>query len=202
MSSRTEAANSAEPATQRSVRQPLRLLVGVHDGLMSGINTYIENVAAAAATSVSEVTLLVAGDALAADVSARLSGTDVHVVSLAMTPPNTTEAARIRLSPAYAARRLAAAVRRATARTGTTYDAVHLNHPHLAQLLRPAARRVYVAAWFYPHALGRRVARTWVDSGGRFPRSAVLAFKGALHYRNDARGYRAADLVVAPTHVL
>lgn len=202
MSTPTEGATNAHAPKAPAGKRQLRLLVGVHDGLMSGVNTYIENVAAAAATAVSEVTLLVADDGLADRIRARLSESGVSVLSLAMATPSSVDAIRARLSPTYAAGRLAAAVDRALPRLGTAYDVVHLNHPHLARVLRPAARRVSVAAWFYPHSLGRRVSRTWVDSGGRFPRSAVLAFKGALHYRNDARGYADADLVVAPTHIL
>lgn len=202
MSSQTPGATDAGAPSGPSPRLQLRLLVGVHDGLVSGINTYIENVAVAAATAVTDVTLLVADDTLAERVGRRVSDRGVRVVSLAMAAPSSAEAIRSRLSPAYAAQRLASAVRRAPARVGTGYDAVHLNHPHLARALRPAARRVYVAAWFYPHSLGSRVRRTWLDSGGRFPRSAVLAMKGALHYRNDARGYADADLVVAPTRLL
>lgn len=193
---------NAEPPEAPAGKPQLRLLVGVHDGLMSGINTYVENVAVAAATAVSEVTLLVADDALADRVRARLSDSGVRVLSLAIARPNSVEATRARLSPAYAAAHLARAVERALPRLGAAYDVVHLNHPHLARVLRPAARRVCVAAWFYPHSLSRRVRRTWVDSGGRFPRSAVLAFKGALHHRNDACGYADADVVVAPTHML
>ena len=182
--------------------QPLQVLVGVHDGMVSGVNTYIEHVAAAAATAVNHVTLVVADDTLAGDVSARLAGTGVRVVSLALPPPNGIEAARLRLSPAFAAHRLSAAAARALPQLGTGFDAVHLNHPHLATVLRPVARRVYVAAWFYPHLLSSRVASTWSHSGGRFPRSAGLALKGALHFRNDDRGYRDSDLVVTPTHLL
>lgn len=193
---------SANLAPREGGRLPLRVLVGVHDGMVSGVNTYIEYVAAAAATAVDHVTLVVAGDALAGDVTARLAGTGVRVMSLALAPPNSVEALRVRLSPAFAAHRLSAAATRALPRLGTSFDAVHLNHPHLAPVLRPAARRVYVAAWFYPHLLRSRVARTWVHSGGRFPRNAGLALKGALHYRNDERGYRDADLVVTPTHLL
>lgn len=202
MSSQTPGVTDAGAPHVPPPRLQLRLLVGVHDGLVSGINTYIENVAVAAATAVTDVTLLVADDTLAERVGRRVSEHGVRVVSLAMATPSSAEAIRARLSPAYAAQRLSSAVRHARERVGTDYDAVHLNHPHLARTLRPVARRVYVAAWFYPHSLPSRVRRTWLDSGGRFPRSAVLAMKGAVHYRNDARGYAAADLVVAPTRLL
>ena len=189
-------------AASHTVRQPLRVLVGVHDGSVSGINTYIEHVAAAAATAVTDVTLLVADDVLAGDVNTRLAGTGVRVVSLAMAPPAGIEAFRLRASPAFAAHRLRVAVQRMLRRDRSTYDAVHLNHPHLAFAMRPAAPRICVAAWFYPHSLGARVLSTWDNSGRRFPRSGALALKGALHYRNDARGYRDATVVVAPTQLL
>jgi glycosyltransferase involved in cell wall biosynthesis len=61
---------------------------------------------------------------------------------------------------------------------------------------------VCVAAWFYPHDLLERAASTWQHTGRRLPRSAVLVAKGVAHYRNDSRGFRHADCVVAPTRAL
>jgi glycosyltransferase involved in cell wall biosynthesis len=178
----------------------LRVLVGIHDGTLSGVNTYVEQVAAAAATAVDDVTLLVADDELAADLGGRLQG--IRVVSLGMGPITTAQRRRERLSPGYAARRLDTALAAARPRIGHGFDAAHLNHPHLAATVRPLAERVYVAAWYHPHSVLGRATGTWRQSGGGFPRRAGLAVKGVLHYRNDVRGYRAADIVVTPTEIL
>jgi len=194
---------TAAPAPEATrERRRLRLLVGVHDGTLSGVNTYAEHVAAAAATAVDDVTLLVAHDGLAGEVGRRLESTGVRVVSIGMEPISPRERRLERLSPGYAARRLAAALAAARPRIGDGYDAAHLNHPHLAATVRPLSTRVFVAAWFYPHSASGRFFGTWRHSGRRTPRSAGLAVKGVLHYRNDVRGYRAADTVVAPTWAL
>lgn len=190
---------------QESVRSPagapLRVVIGVHDGGISGVNTYAEHVAAAAAAASVEVTLLATHAALALTLERRLVGTGVRVVDLGLDPPTAWQRRRERLSPGYAARRLRAAIRLGLPRLGH-YDVAHANHPALAAALRPLADRVVVAAWFHPHApIGRAVA-TWEHTGRRFPRSVAMAVKGVLHYRNDVRGYRAADCAVAPTLLL
>lgn len=196
-------APTAAPASGRTgQRQRLRLLVGVHDGTLSGVNTYIEHVAAAASSQLDDVTLLVAGDALAVEVASDLAGTGVRVVSLGMEPLTPWQRRRERLSPMYAAHRLAAAVAAARPRIGEGFDAAHLNHPHLAAAVRPVAGKVFVAAWFHPHSLSGRALGTWRNGGRRSPRTAVLVVKGLLHHANDARGFRAADTIVAPTRAL
>lgn len=190
---------SDEPPVQ--LRTRMRLLLGIDDGQLSGINTYIQHVAAAAATTASDVTLLVAEDQRAAALSVRFADAGVHVISLGMPPPTPWQERAIRLSPSYAARRLEAVV--AAAREGVDggYDVAHLNHPFLAVAVRPLARRVSVAAWFYPHSATRRAISIWQHSGRR-PKSAALAVKGMLHYGNDVRGFKAADVVIAPTGTL
>jgi glycosyltransferase involved in cell wall biosynthesis len=194
-------ATTAAPAPEANRQgRSLRLLVGVHDGSLSGVNTYVEHVAAAAATAMLDVTLLVAHDELAAEVGSRLEG--VRVVSLRMQPITAGQRRGERLSPAYAAHRLATGLAAARPWIGAGYEVAHLNHPHLAAAVRPLAARVFVAAWFYPHSASGRAISTWRHSGRRFPRSVGLAVKGVLHHRNDARGYRAADTVVAPTRAL
>jgi glycosyltransferase involved in cell wall biosynthesis len=190
-----------EPSTREPLRR-LRVLVGIHDGVLSGVNTYVEQVAAAAATAVEEVTLLVAHDSVAAEARARLEGAGVEVISLGLAPITPGQRHLDRLAPGHAARRLSAALRTARPRLPGGFDAVHLNHPHLASTARPLGGRVCVAAWFYPHTLAGRLRGTWEHSGRRFPRSALLALKGVSHYRNDVRGFRAADVAVAPTHAL
>lgn len=190
-------------ADERSVhlRTRTRVLLGIDDGQLSGINTYIQHVAAAAATTASEVTLLVATDQRAADLSLRLADAGVRVISLGMPTPTPWQQRAMRLSPAFAARRLEAALSAAHERVGSGYDVAHLNHPFLAVTLRPLARRVSVAAWFYPHSATRRAVSIWQHSG-RGPKSAGLAAKGLLHYGNDVRGFKAADVVIAATETL
>jgi glycosyltransferase involved in cell wall biosynthesis len=179
----------------------LRVVVGVHDGGISGVNTYAEHVAAAAAAASVDVTLLATHGLLALTLERRLEGTGVRVVDLGLEAPSAWQRRLERVSPAYAARRLRAAIRLGLPRLGH-FDAAHANHPALATALRPLADRVVVAAWFHPHApIGRAVA-TWRHTGRHFPRSAALAAKGVLHYRNDVRGYRSADCAVAPTLLL
>jgi glycosyltransferase involved in cell wall biosynthesis len=178
------------------------MLVGVHDGDLSGVNTYVENVAAAGATAVDDVTLMVADDQVARAVKRRLEGTGVRVVSLGMPPVTPTQHRLERFSPRYAARRLSSAVAAARPLLGGGFDAAHLNHPHLAEAIRPLAGRIFVAAWFYPHSLGERMLATWRDGGRRSVRAAGLALKAIEHYRNDARGFAAADTIVAPTRIL
>ena len=190
-------------ADQRPVqlRARTRVLLGIDDGELSGINTYIRHVAAAAATTASDVTLLVAHDRRAADLSLRLADAGVRVVSLGMPPATPWQERAIRLSPSYAARRLEAAVAAARERVGGGYDVVHLNHPYLAVAFRPLATRVSVGAWFYPHSATRRAVSIWQHTGRR-PKSVALALKGVLHYGNDVRGFNAADVVIAATERL
>jgi len=194
-------ARGREAATGVSEGPPLTVVVGLHDGGISGVNTYAEHVAAAAAAGGAAVTLLATHASLARMLEARLAGTGVRVVNLGLAPPTPWQRRRERLSPGYAARRLSAAVHSGLPRLGR-FDAAHANHPALAHAMRPLAGRVIVAAWFHPHAPVGRAIATWRHTGRHFPRSAGLAVKGVLHYRNDVRGYRAADAVVAPTLLL
>ena len=176
----------------------LRVLVAVHVGQISGVNTYAEHVAAAAAAAGAEVTLLTAFDDDVAEMARRLVAPPVRVLSLGMRPPELWRARLARLSPGYAAHSLSAAVARNLRLLGDSYDAVHLNYPHLAATM-PRLGRLCVAAWFHPHSIAGRAVSTWRHTGRRVPRSLAFALKGMLHYRNDALGYRAADVVVAPT---
>lgn len=193
--------NREQEPGRASAGVALRVVIGVHDGGISGVNTYAEHVAAAAAAASVDVTLLATHAGLALTLERRLEGTGVRVVDLGLKEATAWQRRLERLSPGYAARRLRAAIRLGLPRLGH-YDAAHANHPALAAALRPLADRVVVAAWFHPHApIGRAVA-TWRHTGRRFPRSAAMAAKGVLHYRNDVRGYRAADCAVAPTLVL
>jgi glycosyltransferase involved in cell wall biosynthesis len=182
---------------------PQRILVGVHDGGVTGIDTYAEQVAVAAARVAGAVTLLATGPDLAERLRGRLEGTGVHVEDLGLCPASATEARMIRVWPGVAARRLARGLGPALRRLDRQFDIAHLNHPPLAAVVRPYARRVCVAAWFYPHrhALDRALA-TWRHTGARFPRSAALVLKSVSHFRNDQLGYRRSDVVVAATEIL
>jgi glycosyltransferase involved in cell wall biosynthesis len=182
-------------------RLQLRVVVGVHDGVLSGVNTYAEQVAAAGAAAGAEVTLLATHASLARELAERLAGTSVTVMDLGMAPATPGQRRMERIFPAYAAGRLASAIRVGAGGLGH-FDVAHANHPPLASALRPLADRVVVAAWFHPHAPVGRAIETWRHTGRRFPRSLGLAAKGVLHYRNDARGYREADVALAPTRLL
>jgi glycosyltransferase involved in cell wall biosynthesis len=177
----------------------LRVLVGVHDGGLSGIDTYAEQVALAAATSGHEVTLLTTTSRVADDLSERLAGTGIVVLDAGLEAPSRAQELLQRLWPAWAKRRLQRATRSALAGTSKEFCVAHMNHPGLAGTVRPFARRVYVAAWFYPHHIVGRLMETWRHGGGIRPRSIILLVKSLSHYLNDAEGYRKSDCVVAPT---
>jgi glycosyltransferase involved in cell wall biosynthesis len=181
--------------------QRLRIAIGLHDGTLSGVNTYVEHVAAAASTGGGEVAVLVTREEDAADIGTRLEGFDVRVIVIDAPRPGRRRDQLERLSPGLVARRLNTAFVSTAARLGH-FDVVHLNHPFLAIAGHAMADRVFVAAWFYPYAAVPRALAVWEHSGRRFPRSAALALKGVMHHRNDVRGYRAADGVVAPTRSL
>jgi glycosyltransferase involved in cell wall biosynthesis len=180
----------------------LRVLVGIHDGRTSGINTYAEHVAAAAALAGHDVTLLTAEVASATEQRGRLERLGVRIVDLGLERPRGIDALSERLRPAFPIRRLEKALGTARAELAPGYDVVQLNHPALSEALRPYAARVCAQAWFYPHDVRARVRSTWSHTGGRGPRSAVLALKAISHHRNDARGYLRCDRIIAPTTLL
>lgn len=189
-----------------------RVLVGVHDGGLNGIDTYAEQVALAAAAAGHAVTLLATTPEVARDLRARHPESAITVVDLSLRPPTSREALAYRVWPGLARRRVERGLvatlgqrglgQRGPGQLGETYPVAHLNHPGLAPAVRPFATRVCVAAWFYPHALVGRVAATWHHTGGPLPRRVMLAAKSISHYRNDAAGYRSADVVLAPTEML
>jgi glycosyltransferase involved in cell wall biosynthesis len=181
-----------------SVPGDLHVMVGVYGGGQTGIDTYAEHLAAAAASLAARVTLIATDARAAISVRDRLPG--VRVVDLGLPPPTRREARLIRLWPRHAAKRIARALR--TTRLDERADIAHLNHPALAPAARHSAGRVVVAGWFYPHSRRGRALETWRHTGGRFPHSAALVLKGFSHYANDARGYKEADGVVAATQQL
>lgn len=178
------------------------VLVGVHDGGLNGIDTYAEQVALAAAEAGHRVTLLATTEKVAGDLRARHPGGAIAVVDLGLRAPSAREAMAYRVWPGLARLRVERGLAATLGRRGETFPVAHLNHPGLATAVRPFAARVCVAAWFYPHTLGGRIAATWHHTGGPLPRRLMLVAKSVSHYRNDAAGYRAADVVLAPTEVL
>jgi glycosyltransferase involved in cell wall biosynthesis len=179
-----------------------RVLVGVYEGGLTGIDTYAEQIAVAAAAAGNDVTLLTSTRELAARLEERLGNTRVRMVSLDLEPLQGYAALAARLWPGIPLRRLERGLSHAESCLPDRFPVVHLNHPGLARAARRYADRVCVGGWFYPHDLTARMEETWRHTGGRSPRSALLAAKSVSHYFNDAKGYRNADCVVAPTETL
>ncbi len=183
-------------------RPALRVLVGVQDDGLNGVETYAEQVALAAAAAGHDTTLLVTNARVAEAVRARAAGSGVRVVDAGLAPASPARAAAERAAPALATRRGGAAVRRAVGAGLRGFDVVHLNRARLAPYARAAAPRVYCAGWFFPHAPARRAAETWRHTRGPALRRAALTGKSLAYYLGDARGYRAATAVVACTETL
>ncbi len=182
-------------------RGSLELVVGVAAGGLNGIDAYAEAVADAAAAAGHRVVLLATGDAVAAALRRRADPA-VEVVSLGLPPPTGASRLADRLSYRVQVGRVARALGPVLARLGRRFDVAHLARPPLAAAARPFARRVVVAAWFHPHALGGRVEETWRHTRGPLASRLLLTGKSVGYYLGDARGYRDADLVVAPTRRL
>ena len=180
--------------------KPLSILVALHGGGLSGIDTYAEQVAAVAAASGHRVTLLAAGERAAAGLRRRMPAQ----VKIDQTPELQASGLRrlARKVPTLEMGELRGLLAASLAELGERFDVVHLNHPALAPAARRHAGRVVAGAWFYPHSPVGRVAETWRHTGRRFPRSAAFAVKGLAHYMNDRRGYRACDAIAAPTELL
>ena len=194
-------ARSAAPSPRLEPGAPLRVLVGVQGEGLNGIDTYAEQVAGAAAATGHDVTLLVTSADVAHLVATRLDAR-IRVEHLGLATPSRARAIAGRLWHGVAMRRLEAGMRRALAGRSAEYDVAHLNHPALAEYARPAAAAVVVSAWFYPHAPVTRVVHAWAHNRGPLLKRAVLAAKSVSYYRGDARGFAAADRVVAPTRLL
>lgn len=179
----------------------LRVLIGVHEGTLSGIDTYAEQVARAAAAAGHDTTLLAAEPAQAAMLRLRL-GSGVRVIDLSLPPPSAGGALLARLCPGLALARLEKGIVQVLNELGETFAVVHLNHPGLAPIMRPYAQQVCAGAWFYPHQLRGRVIEAWRHTQGAPLRRVIMAGKAISHFRNDSRGYRACDRVLAPTPLL
>ncbi len=179
----------------------VRVLVGVHGGGFTGIDTYAEQLAVTAAEVAAEVVLLATTRPVAEALRRRV-GSRVQVADLGLGPTTPRQARLFRLSPTAARRHLERGLAPALTRWAGGIDVVHLNHPPLATVARGTGGRVVVAGWFHPHAATGRMVETWRHTGRRLPRSAAMAVKALGHYRNDVRGYRAADCITTPTEEL
>jgi glycosyltransferase involved in cell wall biosynthesis len=176
----------------------LSVLVALHSGSMSGIDTYAEQVAEAAADAAHHVTLMAVGGRLATELERRLANRRIRVLATAA-PAAPRWESFARQVPVLSISQMREQLARTLVDLGETFDVAHLNHPALAGAARSGAAKVVVAAWFYPHDPLGRVAETWRHTGAIFPKSGALAIKGLMHYWNDRRGFAKADCIVAPT---
>jgi glycosyltransferase involved in cell wall biosynthesis len=179
----------------------LSVLVALHSGNVSGVETYAEQIAATGAAASHRVTLVALGADHAGELSGRLGNTQVRVVATEPLPPSSWRSAA-RQVPTFALKETQALLERRLSELGEKFDVAHLNHPALAAAARPYADRVVVGGWFYPHGPRERLVETWRHTGKIFPKSAGLALKGLSHYWNDRQGYAVSDCVVAPTELL
>jgi glycosyltransferase involved in cell wall biosynthesis len=183
----------------------LSVLVGVADDHIGGIGTYADCVAAAASLGDHDVTLVVTTAALREKLGQRLRGTGVQIVDLGLPALTDSRFRWRRLLPGAIVRYLSGGLSRCLPELGRRFSVAHLNVPALAPVVRPFAQRVLVAAWFYPHGLKARLA-TWQYTRGNpsssLPRRLAIMAKSLSLYMSDVRGYRASDLVVAPTEML
>jgi glycosyltransferase involved in cell wall biosynthesis len=179
----------------------LTVLVALHGGSLSGVETYAEQIAAAGASASHKVTLVAVGSDVADNLYSRAGSSSVRVVATDPLPRSGWKSAA-RLLPTFAMAETQVLLERSLRRLGKRFDVAHLNHPALAKAVRPYADRVVVGGWFYPHGARERMVETWRHTGATFPKSAAFALKGLSHYWNDRQGYSASDCVVAPTELL
>jgi len=188
--------------TPAAPRRALRVLVGVQDEGMNGVESYAEQVALAASAAGHRTTLLATTAAVADAVRARVAGSGVHVIDAGLPPVSAAQLLAERLAPGLATRRVGRAVRRLVRDGLGGFDVVHLNRARLAPAVQGAAPRVFCAGWFYPHAAAPRLAETWRHTRGSTPRRLALTAKSLVYFVGDARGYRAVTAVVACTETL
>ena len=179
----------------------LSILVALHSGSLSGVDTYAEQLAAAGVAASHKVTLVAVGEDLAAEIRDRLGNDQVRVIATNRLGRSAWRNAGRQL-PTFALMEMEAQLGNCLKGLGERFDVAHLNHPALASAARPCSDRVVVGAWFYPHHARGRMVQTWLHTGAVFPKSAAFAIKGLSHYWNDRRGYRSSDCVVAPTELL
>ena len=179
----------------------LSVLVALHSGNLSGVETYAEQIAATGAAASHSVTLVALGTDLVDELQSRIGTKHVRVVA---TEPlrRTGWRSAARQLPTFALMETRDLLEGSLRRLGKRFDVAHLNHPALAKAARPYADRVVVGGWFYPHSPRERMLETWRHTGAVFPKSAAFALKGLSHYLNDRQGYFASDCVMAPTELL
>lgn len=182
------------------------LLVGIAEEGIGGIGTYAECVAAAAALAGHKVTLLATTPALAEMLRARTRGNQIEVIDLGLRPPSKLLVRWRQFCPGAVVRYLRAALHKRLRELDRQFDLAHLNIPPLATTVRPFAKAVFVAAWFYPHNFRARMRASWQDTGGATRTSVlrriVILAKSVSLYRGDQQGFRASDMVIAPTELL
>jgi glycosyltransferase involved in cell wall biosynthesis len=179
----------------------LRVLAGVQGGGFNGIDAYAEQVAVTAAQAGHDVTLVATTPNTAEALRARLDP-KIAIFDLGLPEPTAFTAFADRVSSRVAMSRIESELVPVLEQRGEKFDIAHLNRPPLADAVRPFAKCVVVAAWFYPHEAFGRVAETWNHARGFLPRRAALTAKSVSYFLGDERGYRAADVVLAPTDVL
>ena len=179
----------------------LRVLVGVQGGGFNGIDAYAEQVASTAAMAGHDVTLLVTTPKTAEALRARVDPR-IQVVDLGMSEPTRWTVLADRMSSRVAMSRIEDELVPVLEERKEKWDIAHQNRPALAGSVRPFVKRIFVAAWFYPHEPIGRVVETWHHARGALPRRVALTAKSVSYYLGDVRGYRDADVVLAPTEVL
>ncbi len=181
-------------------KRQLSILVALHSGNLSGVETYAEQIAATGAAASHTVTLIAVGGDATAGLEARLASARIRVVRTEPLP-RAGWRSTARGIPTFAVAELSRRLDATLHALGERFDVAHLNHPALAGAARPYAGGVVVGGWFYPHSAGGRMVETWRHTGATFPMSAGFAIKGLSHYWNDRQGYAASDCVVAPTEL-
>lgn len=189
--------------SRRPKAKSLRVCVAIQDDGLSGIESYAEQVAIAAATAGHETTLIVTTKQVAHAVRQRLVGLPhVNVVDTGIKPRTAALVLADRFVPQLHTQRVGEAFVRTMKKLGTKFDVIHLNRPGLAPWAADFGARLFVAGWFFPHAAGPRIAETWRHTQGFLPRRAVITAKALSYYAGDQRGYRAATSVVTCTEML
>jgi glycosyltransferase involved in cell wall biosynthesis len=182
------------------------MLVGIADSIMGGISTYAGGLAVAAEAAGYDVTLIAVDTRLGGKLREQLRGSTIRVMDTGLAPAGRWLEVWRRIVPGEMVRVLKSSLARRLESLGQRFSIAHLNVPALAETVRPFADRIVVAAWFYPHGLGARVSRNWQHTGGNpsasLARRAAILAKSVSLYRGDERGFRASDLVVAPTDAL
>jgi glycosyltransferase involved in cell wall biosynthesis len=189
--------------SRRPKSKALRVCVAIQDDGLSGIESYAEQVAIAAATAGHDTTLIVTTKQVAHAVRERLKDVaSVRVVDTGIKPRTAALVLADRLVPQLHTQRVGDAFVRTLKKLGTQFDVIHLNRPGLAPWASPFGAHLFVAGWFFPHAAGPRLAETWRHTRGFLPRRAVITAKSLSYFAGDDRGYRAATSVVTCTEML